>query len=155
MNTRSKCIAALVLLATTVLAASASDDKESAILGNWLTEPKDGIIQISMTAPSIYVGRIVGGNQPGRLDALNPDPKQRTKTLLGQVILHALHYDGDSKWSGGTIYDPDSGHTYRCSVELFAPDSLKLRGFIGIPLLGRQQTWTRYRGASMDLSPSR
>jgi uncharacterized protein (DUF2147 family) len=145
-------VSAPALLATIALASLASDDKEAGIIGNWLTEPKDGIIQISRVAPSLYEGRIVGGNHPGRVDALNPDPAQRNKQLRGQVILQDLHYGGDGKWSGGTIYDPDSGHTYRCVVELVSPDTLKLRGFIGIPLLGRQQIWTRYKGASMDLS---
>src|ERR1700728_2569463 len=92
-------IGALTLLSAIVAGAFASDAKESGILGNWLTEPKDGIIQISLTAPSIYEGRIVGGNRPGRLDEMNPDPAQRGRPLRGQIILRHLHYDGDGKWS--------------------------------------------------------
>jgi uncharacterized protein (DUF2147 family) len=146
---------AAALLATIALAALAGDDKESSIVGNWLTEPKDGIIQISLVAPSVYEGRIVGGNHPGRVDVMNPDLAQRDKPLGGQVILRHLHYGSDGKWSDGTIYDPDSGHTYKCVVELISPDTLKLRGFVGIPLLGKQQIWTRYKGTSMNLSAAR
>src|SRR5580658_4170615 len=139
---------ALTLLLGVALAILASDAKQSRILGNWLTEPKDGIIQISVAAGATYEGRIVGGSHPGRVDEKNPDASQRGKPLRGQVILRELHYDGDGKWSGGTIYEPDSGRTYKCLAELIAPDSLKVRGYIGISMLGKSQIWTRYTGTS-------
>ena len=81
---RRRRIGALALLSIVALMASANDDKQSRILGNWLTEPKDGIIQISLEADATYRGRIVGGNNPGRIDERNPDPTQRSKPLRGQ-----------------------------------------------------------------------
>jgi uncharacterized protein (DUF2147 family) len=146
--------AAFILLFAVALGAIAADDQQSRILGNWLTESKDGIIQISVTAAGTYEGRIVGGNHPGRLDEKNPDPALRGKPLRGAIILRDLHYDGGGKWSGGTIYEPDSGRTYKCLVELMSADTLKMRGFIGFSLLGKSQTWTRYAGTSMDLPPA-
>jgi uncharacterized protein (DUF2147 family) len=142
---------AYMLLIAVSLGAIADDNKQSRILGNWLTESKDGIIQISVAAGGTYEGRIVGGNQPGRVDAKNPDQALRTRPLRGAIILHDLRYDGDGKWSGGTIYEPDTGRTYKCLVELLSDDSLKMRGFIGFSLLGKSQTWTRYTATSMDL----
>jgi uncharacterized protein (DUF2147 family) len=71
------------------------------------------------------------------------------------VILDDLRYAGDGKWTAGRIYDPNSGHSYHCSVELEGNDRLKLHGYIGIPLLGRNETWTRYLGNRMDLSQKR
>jgi uncharacterized protein (DUF2147 family) len=149
---RHRRIGALTFLFAVALAVLANDEKQSRILGSWLTEPKDGIIQISLGAGATYEGRIVGGSHPGRVDEKNPDPTQRSKPLRGQIILRNLHYDGDGKWSGGTIYEPDSGRTYKCLIELIAPDSLKVRGFIGIAMLGKSQIWTRYVGTSMDLT---
>ena len=147
--------AAFMLLVAVALTAMADDDKQSRILGNWLTESKDGIIQISVAAGGSYAGRIIGGNHPGLLDEKNPDPALRGKPLRGQIILRNLRYDGDGKWSGGAIYEPDSGRTYKCLIELVGPDSLKVRGFIGISLLGKSQLWARYLGASMDLPAAR
>ena len=144
-------LGALIFLLAIALAALADDDKQSRILGNWLSESRDGIIQISLGMGGNYEGRIVGGAHPGRLDEKNPDTTQRNKPLRGEIILRNLHYDGDGKWSGGTIYEPDSGRTYKCLVELVAPDSLKLRGFIGFSLIGKSQVWARYLGTSMDL----
>jgi uncharacterized protein (DUF2147 family) len=127
---------------------------ESPILGRWLTEARDGIIEITRAADQSYQGRIVGGDARRRLDRHNPDPGRRRQELLGQSILLGLHDDGEGKWSGGTIYDPDSGRTYRCNIELLDHDRLKLRGFIGLALLGRSQIWSRYLDAALLLPPA-
>jgi uncharacterized protein (DUF2147 family) len=148
---RRRRFGALRILFAMACIAMASDEKQSQILGNWLSESKDGIIQISQSADANYEGRIVGGSHPGRLDEKNPDATQRAKPLRGQVIMRNLRYEGAGKWSGGAIYEPDTGRTYSCLLELIAPDSLKVRGFIGISVLGKSQIWTRYMGTSMDL----
>jgi len=145
---RRSAIGALLLAVTLVLA---NDAQQSLIFGNWLSEAKDGIIQISLASDANYEGRIVGGNHPGRTDDKNPDPAERSKPLRGRVILRDLRYDGEGKWSGGLIYEPDTGRTYKCLVELVGPDKLKVRGFIGFSLLGKSQIWTRYFGTAMDL----
>jgi uncharacterized protein (DUF2147 family) len=44
---------------------------------------------------------------------------------------------------GGAIYDPVSGNTYACQLRLDGPHRLELRGYVGIPLLGRTTTWLR------------
>lgn len=140
-----------VLMFTT---AQAADEAQTKVVGNWLTEPKDGIIQISVAVDGTLQGRIVGGNEPGKLDTKNPDTAKRTQVLRGQIIVKDLKADGDAKWSGGSIYDPNSGSTYRCKLELRADGTLKVRGFIGFALLGKTQIWTRYTGTSMDLPKS-
>jgi uncharacterized protein (DUF2147 family) len=43
----------------------------------------------------------------------------------------------------GTVYDPKSGKTYSCTMDLQGPDKIKVRGFIGIELIGRDYIWTR------------
>jgi len=68
---------------------------------------------------------------------------KRNAPVIGLVILDGLHKDGD-EYVGGQILDPDSGKTYRCKVKLL-DNGLKLsvRGYIGVPALGRTQTWFR------------
>ncbi len=131
--------------------AQAADDAQTRVMGNWLTEPRDGIIQISQAADGTLQGRIVGGNEPGKLDSHNPDPAKRGIALRGQVIMSGLKYDGEGRWSGGSIYKPADGKTYKCKIELRADGTLKVRGFIGVSLLGQNQIWTPYTGTSMDL----
>ena len=63
--------------------------------------------------------------------------------VLGMRIMWDLKKDGE-QWSGGKILDPDNGKSYRCKLKLAeGGKKLQVRGFIGISLLGRTQTWTR------------
>jgi len=134
-------------------AIGAADDRAAQVVGNWLTEDGDGIIQISAVPDGSYQGKIVGGDNPTQLNDKDPDPARRSLTVLGLTIMQGLKYERDGKFSGGTIYDPDSGKTYKCNLELLDKDKLKMHGYIGVSLLGRSQTWTRYRGTSMTLPP--
>ena len=156
MNTRAMGIlGALLVLGAGGGVAQATDAAHAAVAGNWLTEPRDGIIQVTVDAQGGIEGRIVGGNHPGLKDEKNPDSSRRALALRGQVILQGMHYDGDGHWSGGTIYKPDNGKTYKCKVELGADGTLEVRGFIGFSLFGITQHWTRYTGTSMDLPPAK
>jgi uncharacterized protein (DUF2147 family) len=66
----------------------------------------------------------------------------KNKPIEGMVIMEGMNKDGDG-FSGGKIMDPKSGKTYKCSIEFDGKDALKVRGFIGISLIGRTQTWKR------------
>ncbi|MEO1367538.1 MAG: DUF2147 domain-containing protein, partial [Acidobacteriota bacterium] len=61
-------------------------------------------------------------------------------------ILEGFEAEGDGEWSGGTIYDPNNGKTYSCTLELEGADTLKVRGYIGVSLFGRTERWTRRPG---------
>ena len=67
---------------------------------------------------------------------------KKNKPIVGMVILTNLQNYKDY-WSYGRILDPNNGKTYKCSVWLDGKDKLKLRGYIGISALGRNQTWER------------
>ena len=75
-------------------------------------------------------------------DRYNPDPALRERPVIGVQILSGLKPAGN-EWTGGTIYDPASGHTYHCSLSLEEDNRLRLRGYIGVPLFGRTTTWIR------------
>jgi uncharacterized protein (DUF2147 family) len=79
-----------------------------------------------------------------RTDNLNPDPKMKNAPLIGLVVLKDFSYNGEDEWKGGTIYDPKNGKTYSCYVKFDdSPNKLKIRGYIGVSLLGRTTYWTR------------
>jgi uncharacterized protein (DUF2147 family) len=130
-----------------------NDPPAHLVLGNWLTQDRDGIIAISLAADGTYQGRIVGGGDPDRLDTTNTDPVLRREPLQGHVIMQGMHYLGEGRWSTGTIRDPDNGHVYKCRLELLSPERLQVRGFLGISLFGRSQVWTRYTSKRMHLRP--
>lgn len=67
----------------------------------------------------------------------------KDKPVIGMTFLWGLRRDGDG-WAGGSILDPKNGKVYNAKLS-FADNGTKLRvrGFIGTPLLGRTQVWLR------------
>ena len=70
---------------------------------------------------------------------------RKDQPILGMMILSGLKTDGDPRrWSGGEILDPDNGETYRAKLAVSQDGkTMEVRGFIGISLFGRSQTWVR------------
>ena len=68
----------------------------------------------------------------------------KNKPILGMQILSGLKKDG-KEWNGGKIIDPNSGKEYKAKMSLNGNDKLDVRGFIGISLVGRTQTWQRVK----------
>lgn len=118
--------------------------KADAIVGEWLTQSKDGKILIYKQGTK-YFGKIIGGNSEGRKDTNNPDEALRNQPLIGKVILNNFVFDGKSKWEDGTIYDPNNGKTYSCVIKLKSNNQLEVRGYVGISLFGRTDVWTRIK----------
>ena len=118
------------------------------IEGVWLSADGTGWIKIELGANG-PVGSIAGSpdksgkRKPSDTDALNPDPALRDRLLLGLTIMDSFTYAGEGKWKSGRIYDPNDGKTYKCKLTLIDENTLEIRGYIGISLLGRTETWTR------------
>ena len=69
--------------------------------------------------------------------------ERKDKRILGLTIITGMRLDGES-WSGGRILDPENGSIYRSSMRLVDNGrTLIVRGYVGISLLGRSQTWRR------------
>ncbi len=94
-----------------------------------------------------YEGRVEKGfprpdeKEPPRCEKC--DGVRRNQPVLGMTILWGLTKQGD-EYQGGEILDPESGKIYRAKMALSdGGKKLEVRGFIGISLLGRTQTWLR------------
>jgi uncharacterized protein (DUF2147 family) len=113
---------------------------EDKIKGVWLTEKKDGKVEIYKTGRT-WTGKLIWGNTvldengKPRRDVLNPDPKLRSRPIQGLVIITGLEFE-DEKWRDGKIYDSTTGKTYSITVTVIG-NRLALRGYIGITV------WTR------------
>ena len=138
---------ALILLPL-VLSAQKTTDADR-ILGVWFNGEKTSKIEVFKTTTGAYAGRIVWLKEPNdeagnpKTDKKNPDAKLRDRETMGMVVLSGLNSRGKAKYDGGTIYDPKSGNTYSCKAELSDDNTIKLRGFMGVSLIGRTDTWTR------------
>jgi uncharacterized protein (DUF2147 family) len=75
---------------------------------------------------------------------------------LGLEIIRGMKPEGEDKYGGGTILDPRDGKIYKATMKV-TPDgqTLILRGYIGIELLGKNQYWTRLPDSAYSmLDPS-
>jgi len=139
----SKTLCALLLIVSggiLTLPLAAEFGPES-VLGTWLVVKEDAKVTI-YKCDDKFCGKITWLKTPEDLDTKNPDPAKRSNKILGMNILWGFSFN-QGQWVGGRIYDPDSGKTYRCKMWLKSDDKLNLKGYVGIPLLGRSEIWTR------------
>ena len=68
---------------------------------------------------------------------------RKDQPIIGITILSNLKKDGD-EYNGGEILDPNNGKVYKSKLHLTdGGKKLSVRGYIGVPMLGRSQTWVR------------
>ena len=133
---------AFLPLAAPSVAAAAPDDA----FGVWRTGDQQAAIEL-YPCGAYLCGRLVwyvetrSGPESG-LDSRNPDAAQRSRPLCGLTMIAGFRRKEDG-WTGGWVYDPKSGNTYSGTITPEGPDRVALRGYVGIPLLGRTEQWTR------------
>lgn len=116
------------------------------IIGVWLTSDKAAKIEIYQRESRFY-GKMIwltpNVDEKGKplTDSENPDPAKRNRKLEGLEIISGLAY-ADGKWKG-TIYDPESGKTYKSQIKLVNENTLELTGYVGLPMFGITETWKR------------
>ncbi|WP_322101978.1 DUF2147 domain-containing protein [Paraburkholderia sp. J41] len=146
---RAACRAALasVLLAGTVAAHAQTDSP----VGVWQTvddhtgQPK-ALVKISDDGSGNLDGKVIKGlganDQPDRRCTACTDSR-KDQLILGMTIIDGMKKTGDG-WDDGHILDPENGKVYRCKMHLEdGGQKLEVRGYLGIALLGRSQTWVR------------
>lgn len=141
-----KCL--FLLFAAFFVMAAKPVDNSDVIIGTWQNSTGKGHIQIFKTNGK-YHGRVAWLKEPfdkntGRpiLDEKNPDPAQRNNPIVGLVMMHDFTYE-DGEWKNGLIYLPSEGKEYKANIQVKDANTLSVRGYIGIPLFGKTDVWTR------------
>jgi uncharacterized protein (DUF2147 family) len=144
-----KKLSILIFLGLLSVAFTAKQDNPDAIVGVWKNGEGTGMIKIYKNGEK-YQGKIVWLKEPNdpetgapKLDKNHPDEANHTRPVLGLVNAWGFEYKGKNVWDGGKIYDPKNGSTYSCTMKLKKENSLEVRGYIGVSLIGRTDTWTR------------
>ena len=134
----------MILMLIPIAAAFAQD-----VVGKWKLDDGSAIVEVYKNGDS-FNGKIVWLQDPTEPDGTpavdnnNPDPKLRSRQLIGLNMLSGLKKTG-SEYTGGTIYDPGNGKTYNCSMKVEG-DVLKVRGSLDKRgLLGRTMDWFRVK----------
>ena len=137
LDIRKSVVLSALAVAPLSLAASAPGP-----FGDWKTA--DGsIVRTFPCAQNLCIKIVtITPTAPGTVDFHNPDASLRSRSLCNLEIGSGFAIHGSSEASGGRLYDPESGKTYQGNLNLDG-DILKLRGYIGISLFGRTETWHR------------
>jgi len=131
-------VAAVMVLALPVAMVSES----MGVRGDW-KEPGGSVIRVEPCNTGICLWLIaISRTAPAFTDIHNPNPALRSRMLCGLKIGSGFSPRDADHAAGGTLYDPKSGKTYRGQMTATG-DKLELRGYVGIPLFGRSETWTR------------
>ena len=146
-NTMRRVAALAALLAVSAAMA------QSTPVGLWksiddATKLEKSLVRI-LDNGGVYSGRI-----EKLLDPATPPDKRcekclddrKDKPLLGLEVIRGVRKseDAEAQWDGGTILDPTSGKNYKLRLTLLDEGrKMQVRGYIGTPMLGRSQVWTR------------
>ena len=133
----------LLVIPHLLIAQTKADD----ITGIWLIPGKESAKIEIYKAGEKYYGKIAWLKYPEengkpKVDSNNPDKTKRGRQIIGLVILRGFKFDGSDEWEDGKIYDPESDKTYSGNLSL-KNDKLNVRGYVGISLFGRTETWQR------------
>ena len=136
-----KSLAILGILLSTISFSAKAD-----YLGLWTSQKaangNQATIKIFEQHGKIF-GQIVHLTHPKK-DVNNKDKSKRNRNIEGITIISSFKYnEKKDKFEGGLIYDPESGNTYHCILKLQDKNTLKVRGHIGIEILGRTEIWKR------------
>ena len=128
------------LFAARILSAQAAG-----VIGDW-QDPTQSIIHIDRCGTDICLWLVaLGPAAPSLVDIHNPEPPQRNRALCGLQIGSGFALLDTNHAAGGMLYDPKTGKTYRGKMTAEGA-KLNLRGYVGIPLFGASETWTRHTG---------
>ena len=137
---KTKIFAAAVLAASALAAPALAGDPT----GLWQTQTNGGQVRIERCGNALC-GTLVTSQalreNPNQLDVRNKDEALRGRALRGLRILSGFT-GGPTEWTGGSVYKPDNGNTYRGSITMTNDNTLRLRGCVVAPLC-TTQTWTR------------
>ena len=139
-----KFFISMIFMLAPLAAAFAQD-----VVGKWKLSDGTAIVEVYQLG-DVYNGKIVWLQNPTEADGSpavddqNPDPKLRTRQVLGLNMLNNLK-KANGEYSGGSIYDPGNGKTYNCSMKVEG-DVLKVRGSLDKRgLIGRTMDWFRVK----------
>jgi len=147
-----------IIAAALALFAAPAFAQQSGVIGTWLTA--SGVAQVRIAscpdaASGPLCGFVVGLINPkgpdGKVvapeaatDYRNENPALRSRKVVGMPLIWGFKATSDpSTFEGGQIYNGENGKTYSANISLQPDGKLRLRGYVGSPMLGETQLWTR------------
>lgn len=136
-------------LVAVLMAATTAGAQDASPVGLW-----KNIDDVSGKPKALIRVAEVNGELQGRIEKLyGPDANplckacegdKKDKPIVGMLFMSGLKKTGEAEYGGGEILDPNNGKVYKSKVKLLDKgNKLDVRGYIGVPMLGRSQVWLR------------
>jgi len=123
---------------------------QHSVIGKWKTIDDEtgkalSVVEIYESKGKVY-GKVIEIFNPKNRSRVceNCSGADKNKPILGLTVIKGLSKEGN-EYNAGKILDPKNGKLYQCYITLDSFDKLKVRGYIGISLLGRTQYWERVK----------
>lgn len=142
-SARSSLRQALMLLPLLVSATTPACAAD--VVGVWLGHDRDGYVEIKPCGQFMcgYIISILDQSIPANpRDIYNENTDQRSRPICGLQVLGELKYEDDG-WGDGWVYDPRQGKRYSADIWLNDPNTLSVRGYVGIKIMSETKIWTR------------
>lgn len=148
------------IVAGAVGLASQASAQAPTVMGTWLVASGSAQVRLQPCADPAqgplcgYIAALINPVGPdgtkvapdAAIDFRNPDPALRGRKVIGSPVLWGFKQGSDANsFEGGTIYSGENGKTYTANVALQPDGMLRLRGYVGLPMFGETQVWTRVK----------
>lgn len=148
----------LFAIAVLVAFVSSTSAQTPSVMGLWLTASKTAQVQIGPCADAargpicgVIAGLIEPKGPDGKIvapeqavDFRNTDPALRERKIMGLTLIYDFKKGSEpNAFEEGTIYNATNGKTYKANLSLQPDGTLRLRGYVGSPMFGETQIWTR------------
>lgn len=149
---RTLLLSALLTIGLAFAAQASAAETTPSPVGTWTqvddaTGKPKSIIEITQQADGTLqavVKEVLFSNQGPHPVCDKCEGERHNQPVVGMTIMWGVKRDGDNKWDGGQILDPGKGKTYKVRLSLSdGGQKLNVRGYVGMPMLGRTQTWLR------------
>lgn len=113
--------------------------------GLWLTENERSAIMVKPCELGVcgHIAWIIDGGM--QYDTKNPTERLKGQPMCGLEIMQSFKQNpkNTKEWVDGKIYKADEGDIYNANFKMTNDNEMVVRGYVGIPLLGKSQTWKR------------
>lgn len=141
-----------VLLSLILTPVYAIEKAHESPIGYWktiddVTGNAKSIVQIWKTEDNVLMGKVIKvfakEDEDKSIVCTECKGEKHNQPIVGMVIVSGLKAK-EKQWGNGEILDPENGKTYNCAIRTIDNGKkLQVRGYVGLPLLGRSQTWER------------
>jgi uncharacterized protein (DUF2147 family) len=148
----------ILLAAALALLALPASAQQPGVMGTWLTA--SGVAQVKIApcgdpAAGALCGFVVGLINPkgpdgqvvapeAATDYRNENAQLRSRKVIGMPLIWGFKKGSEpNTFEEGKIYNGEDGKTYSANISLQPDGKLRLRGYVGSPMFGQTQLWTR------------